>query len=326
MSYKYNGFISQQIAPKNAQSIGVYNNGVKICDIPLGRLTPVTKTKQYSFGLVSDMHLWKAGLGWSPDIKFDNALTYFESQGCVFCANCGDITQTGLFFEGDAVNMKPEQFENYKMICDRHTIPVYGICGNHESYVVPITNNLAELKAYTGTDLYYTVTQGNDLFIFIGQPYNVCPMSDEALAWLTTTLEANSNKRCFIFVHPHISSGNPVGAYKSNPLFQNWTHYNTFKRLLSDYPNTILFHGHTHVKFECQEQDKESTYSTADGFKSIHVPSLSRPRDVVNGELVGRDSESQAFVVDVYDGCIVLNGINLINNEPVPTGTFKINT
>ena len=36
MSYKYTGFISQNIAPKNAKQIGVYNgNGDKICTIPL---------------------------------------------------------------------------------------------------------------------------------------------------------------------------------------------------------------------------------------------------------------------------------------------------
>ena len=330
MAYKYNHFIPQNIAPQGTKNIGVYDeNGKKVCTIPLGRMTPVTKEKSYSFGVLSDIHLYKKGeawITWNPDTKFDNALTYFESQGCAFCTHCGDITQTGLYDEGDTVNLQPAQFEVYKEICDKHTIPVYGICGNHESYVVPITNNLAELKTYTGTDLYYTVTNGNDVFIFLGQPYNVCPMSDDALQWLYETLEKNRNKRSFIFVHPHISSGNPVGAYKKNPLFKNWKHFSVFKNLLSHYKNTILFHGHTHVKFECQEQDKESTYSIVDGFNSIHVPSLGTPRDVVNGELVNRENESQGYIVDVYDDCVVLNGMNFINNECCPLGVFKIDT
>jgi predicted phosphodiesterase len=330
MTYKYTHFIPQNIAPKGTKYIEVYDsNGEKVCSIPLGRLTPPAKEKLYSFGLVSDMHLYKKGeewVTWNPDAKFDAALSYFESQNCVFCAHAGDITQTGLYDEGDAVNLQPAQFEVYKEIRDKHNIPVYGICGNHESYVVPITNNLPELKTYTGTDLYYTVAQGNDLFIFIGQPYNVCPMSDEALQWLYETLEANRNKRCFIFVHPHISSGNPVGAYKSNPLFQNWIHFGVFKNLLNHYKNTVLFHGHTHVKFECQEQDKASTYSAKDGFRSVHVPSLSTPRDVVNGELVNRTAESQGYIVDAYGDCIVLNGMNFINNRYVAMGVFKIDT
>jgi predicted phosphodiesterase len=268
-----------------------------------------------------------SGVAWNPNEKFDNALTYFETQGCVFCTHSGDITQTGLYNEGDTVNLAPQQFEVYKQICDSHTIPVYGICGNHESYVVPITNNLTELEYYTETNLYYSVEQGDDLFIFIGQPHGSRPMSDEALQWLADTLETNRNKRCFIYVHPHISSGNPQGAYTSNPIFDWWgTKTTAFKNLLNHYKNTIVFHGHTHVKFECQEVDKDSTYSTKDGFKSVHVPSLSRPRNVINGALSGADSESYAYVVDVYDDCVVFNGVNLITNKYVPTGVFKIDT
>ncbi|MBR4023246.1 MAG: hypothetical protein IKI94_11790 [Ruminococcus sp.] len=63
MAYKYTYFIPENIAPSNAKSIGVYDsNGVKVCNIPLGRLTPPTDNKLYSFGLVSDMHLDGVGM------------------------------------------------------------------------------------------------------------------------------------------------------------------------------------------------------------------------------------------------------------------------
>ncbi len=39
-----------------------------------------------------------------------------------------------------------------------------------------------------------------------------------------------------------------------------------------------------------------------------------------------RDSESQGYIVDVYDDCIVLNGMDFINNKPVPLGVLQINT
>lgn len=330
MAYVYKHFIPQNTAPNGAKSIGVYgSNGNKVCSIPLGRMTPPAKKKLYSFGLVSDIHLYpNVSVAWTPETKFDNALTYFESKGCDFCAHCGDISQTGLFNEGDTVNMDARQFAKYKEICDKHSIPVYGICGNHESYVVPIKNNLAELKAYTGTDLHCSVAQGNDLFIFLGQPQGNTPMTDEALQWLYETLEANRNKRCFIFVHPHLSSGNPLGAYSSNPIFTWWgTKTTAFKNLLNHYKNTILFHGHSHTMFECQEVDSEANYSTKDGFKSVHVPSLGRPRIVVNGVLGDYgNADSQGYIVDVYDDCIVLNGMDLINNEYIPLGIYKIDT
>ena len=164
MAYKYTHFIPQNTAPSGAKSIVVYDsNNNKVYEIPLGRMTPSNVEPLYSFGLVSDMHLYKSSVAWNPDTKFDNALTYFEEKECVFCAHCGDMTQTGLFNEGDKVNMDTAQIAKYKEVCDKHTIPVYGICGNHESYVVPIINNLSELKAYTKTDLYYTVPYGDDL-------------------------------------------------------------------------------------------------------------------------------------------------------------------
>ena len=193
--YKYKHFIKENIAPKGVKNIVVYDsNDKKVCTIPLGRLSPITKEKLYSFGLVSDIHLYHLSASWNPNPKFDNALTYFESKGCAFCTHCGDISQTGLFGVSDKENLAPEQFEKYKEICGKHTITVYGKCGNHESYVNPITNNLSELKEYTGYDLYYKIEYQNDIFIFCGQPSATIPMSDEAFTFLSETLSANSDK------------------------------------------------------------------------------------------------------------------------------------
>lgn len=331
MSYKYNGFIPQQIAPKNAKEIGVYKNGVKVGTIPLGRLTPVTKTKLYSFGLVSDMHLYKIAVEWNPSTKLDNALTYFENQGCVFCAHNGDYTQTGLYNEGNTTDLDPAQYAEYKRVCDQHDIPVYGIPGNHESYVVAIINNLAELEYYTGTGLYYTIEQGNDLFIFVGQPSGSVVMSDEAFEWLGETLEANKHRRCFLFIHPYIEedSGDPLDV-RENSIFDYWgtTKTTAFMNLLRQYENVVLFHGHSHMKFQYQEFDKSANYTEKNGFKSVHIPSLGVPRDIDFENMVSVDdrSASQGYIVDVYEDCIVLNGMDFINNEPIPTGTFKINT
>ena len=333
MPYVYRHFIPQNTAPAAAKSIGVYDsNGKKVTEIPLGRMTPKTEEPLYSFGLVSDMHLWKAGLAWSPDTKFDAALSFFESEGCAFCAHCGDITQTGLYFETDAETLNPVQFEEYKRWCDAHpNLPVYGICGNHESYVNPITNNLMELKAYTGTDLYYTVEQDNDLFIFIGQPSGSIVMGNDAFSWLSETLAANTGKRCFVFVHAYIEedSGDPLDV-RENSIFDYWGAVKTtaFMNLLKQYENVILFHGHSHMKFEYQEYDVNANYTERNGFKSVHVPSLGVPRDINFDTMKSQDdqSASQGYIVDVYGDCVVLTGMDFIKNEPIPLGVYKIDT
>lgn len=333
MPYVYRHFIKENTAPNGAKKIGVYKGNVKIGDIPLGRLTPTAKTKQYSFGLVSDIHIYPiAAVAWTPETKFDNALTYFENQGCAFCVACGDLTQTGLYLNyGDAA-IDLRQFEKYKEICDAHTIPVYGLCGNHESIQgKAITNNLTEMKQYLCTDIYYSITQGNDVFILLGQPnYNVV-MSDDALTWLGNTLEANKNKRCFVFIHPYIEedSGDPLD-YRENSVFVDWgtTKTNTFMNLMRQYPNAILFHGHSHTKYECQQYDDNANYTERNGFKSVHVPSLGKPRDInpSTGETPEDNSASQGYIVDVYDDCVVLNGMDLVNNKYVPLGVYRIET
>lgn len=334
--YKYTHLIPQNIAPKGAKRIGVYDsNGNRIISASLGELKHPTDTKSYSFGLVSDIHLWGTEPSWKANTKFDNALSYFENQECAFCCVSGDLSQTGFYqrtVESDASTtyLDEGQLAKYKEICDKHTIPVYEITGNHESYYdMTITNNLDKWNIYTGKNvLAYTVLQGDDLFIFVGQPkVTTPPISDEDLQWLYETLETNRNKRCFIFVHPHISSGNPLGAYTSNNYFAGWgTKTTAFKNLLSHYKNTILFHGHSHFIFECQEYDEVANYSDNDGFKSIHIPSLSRPCDIVDGVRTTQDSKSQGYIVDVYADYIVLNGMDFINNRPIPLGTFKIDT
>jgi hypothetical protein len=43
-------------------------------------------------------------------------------------------------------------------------------------------------------------------------------------------------------------------------------------------------------------------------------------------ESVNDNVASQGYVVDVYDDCIVLNGMDLINNEYIPLGVYKIDT
>ncbi len=353
MGYEYNGLIPQQTAPKNAKRIGVYDSGgSRILTVPLGRLSPVRKTKLYSFGLVSDVHLWKVEPDWKANRKFRNALSYFQANGCSMCIHCGDITNTGFYDSRKLDDGSTEiffddaQMKVYKTICEEYTIPVYGLCGNHESYYSKsVANHLDELEDCTGKRaLSYTVTSaeeseinarvsavGDDVFILLGQPSGSVAMSDADLQWLGETLAANKDKRCFVFVHAYIEedSGDPLDV-RENSIFDYWGEAKTtaFMNLLQQHRNVILFHGHSHMKFECQELDRHANYTERNGFKSVHVPSLAIPRDVdiENKKSVDDRSASQGYIVDVYEDCIVLNGLDFISEKPVPLGTYKIDT
>lgn len=340
MIYKYGCLIKENIAPKGAIRIGVYDSkGNRVFKIPLGSLSPINKQKLYSFGLVSDIHLFHLDAEWNPNPKFDNALTYFENNNCVMCVIAGDLTQTGFYLKNnenddtEIPHIDLSQMEKYKEICDKHTIPIYEISGNHECYYnQDITNNLNYWNTYTGKDvLSYTFNYGNDLFIFLGQPSHDEVMSDSDFVWFRETLESNKNKRCFVFVHSYLEEDSgDAGDYRENSIFDMWgkTNKQSFMNLLTQYNNVILFHGHSHIKFECQEIDKDATYTEKNGFKSVHIPSLSRPRNInINSSQTPyANSESQGYIVDVYDDCIVLNGMNFIDNKFIPLGVYKIDT
>ena len=334
--YKYTHFIRQNTAPPGAQRIIVTDSSNKqVCTLPLGGLTPPSGEKLYSFGLLSDIHIYPiAAVAWHPEAKFDSALTFLENEGCAFVAISGDLTQTGLTLDDTTTGLDTRQFAKYKEICDAHTIPVYAVCGNHESITnkeaYAMRNQRELLIQYTGHDLYYTIEQGNDLFVFVGQPDWDEVMGDDALQWLSETLEANPNRRCFVFVHPYIEedSGDPLDV-RENSIFVNWgaTKTKAFMDLMARHKNTVLFHGHSHAVFESQELDNAANYTEKNGFRSVHVPSLARPL-IVNkdGTHYNDDTAAQGYIVDVYEDCIVLRGWDFIGNKPVPLGTLRIPT
>lgn len=275
-------------------------------------------------------------------------------------------------------------------------IPVHELFGNHENYGVAITaettingvvyNSLARAKELTGIPATaYTVSNSpdsdetdgttvrpnrresvrDDLFILIGQSESSKPMSDSDLDWLENILNANSDRRCFVFIHSFIDddwddktterrdverpaededgyvlsdSGNPCGA-RGNAIVGWWEDHARstlidFLDTLKKYPNVIIFHGHSHMKFESQEFDECANYTDKNGFKSVHVPSLGSPRRLLNTDgdwdVVAPDRytqpESQCYRVDVYEDYIVLNALSFsgATSSPVALGTYKI--
>ncbi len=339
MPYVYRHFIANNTAPNGAEKIGVYDaNEKRVGEVPLGWLSPTKSTKLYSFCALSDIHLTYD----TANADFQRALTYAENN-CEFTCIAGDLTSTGSITEG-ATN----EMALYKSIVDAYakTKPVYAISGNHEtSYGVYVTDT--RIQPYTGNGLYYSFARGDDVFIMLGYygAYHETNggwrydefLSAAELQWLYETLEENRNKRCFVFQHvlPHEhGTGNPNGLYKSALIWRTTDGGigQAFMSLLKHYKNIVFFHGHSHTRFWLQELDKKANYSEADGYRSVHIPSLSVPRDLADSgsSLENVYAESEGYIVDVHPDCIVLNGRDFIDNDAdghiLPIATYKIDT
>lgn len=315
----YTDFIPQNVALPNARRIGIYDaNGNRVGQIPLGKLTPPTQgQKQYSFGALSDVHIVYD----TASDDFKRALIYLDNDADVaFTCVCGDLTENG----------SATQLQQYKNAVDAYSgnTPVYAIAGNHEATTE--YNTTERIQPYTGQPLYYSFTHGDDVFIMVGEyRWNAdYLLSNEELQWLYETLEANRNRRCFVFFHvfPWGDSGNANGIYTSN-LFTGKPG-SVFQSLMQHYKNVTLFHGHSHIKFYMQEKDPKANYSDALGFRSVHIPSLAVPRDDANGDGTYENvyADSEGYVVDVYADGIHLRGRDFVRGEFLPIASYWLDT
>ena len=312
---EYKDFIPQNVAPVGARRIGVYNiKGNRVGQIPLGNLTPPNPAKKlYSFGALSDVHIV---YNTAAD-DFKRALTYLnDNEDVAFTCICGDLTD-----DGSAVELA-----QYKAIVDSHSpdTPVYAIGGNHERYRDLSSGYLSD---YTGQPFYYSFEYGGDVFIMCGL-YAINEIFTAAeLQWLENTLAANQNKRCFVFEHvmPWDDSGNAMGKYPHGDHFAG-AMGTAFQNLLRQYPNTVFFHGHSHLKFYLQKYDDKANYNDSLGYKSVHIPSLAVPRDVVGDDVHVIYADSEGYVVDVYENGIHLRGMDFVKEEFLPIASYWIDT
>lgn len=333
MSSKYTYFNSHNCAPPNCRFIGVYNEKGKVglIKVPSQMLVPYAK-RLYSFMAISDSHVQSVYGNDNGDGATDlnRAITFANNTDDIkFVCHCGDTADSGHIGENTHLS-------RYRDIANSCTKPIYAITGNHEE--IRDTNvNLSydSLTQYLGNPLYYSFEYGNDVFIMLGESgYTTGDFfADGELQFMYDTLEANRNKRCFVYMHVFNwddgDSGNPNNLYTFD-LFntgENVAYRQKEKKcfidLLKHYKNTVWFHGHSHALFELQSIESWSNYSENLGYRSVHIPSITKPKDA-NGEYVIEGS--QGYVVDVYDGFFILKGRDFVKGKYLPIATYKIDT
>ena len=340
--------IPQNIAPPGAVYAEIVDNAEKrIGKVNISAINPKLGRLLRSFGLAGDIHLWISDdVPWHPNTKFDKTLTFFEEEGCDFCVVCGDLTQTGFYRKvnesdpNEVPYLEELQMTKYREICGKHpALPVYEIAGNHESYYgMAISDSMGLWEEYTGRDtLSYTVQRGNDIFVFLGEPNQSDPITVEGKTMLQGLLDdpANADKRFIVFIHSYLEedSGDPYD-YRENSIFAKTSNPEltraAFIDLLAGRDNLVLCHAHSHMAFELQEGWPDANYTDANSFKSVHIPSLSRPRGINHEGTTEKektpymDGQSQAYVVDVYPDCIHLRGRDLVNDRWVGIAAYRI--
>ena len=319
----YEDFIPQNIATEDAVNIGVYaESGERVGGFRLQNLHhPRVGKKRYSFGAISDVHIQSA----TAKDDFQRALTYYNDNDVSFVCVCGDLTSNGY----------AEQLAEYKACVDTYANkPVYAISGNHESYGGLDIANV--IKTYTGKPLYYSFEQGNDVFIMLGITEEYTLFTADEIQWLYETLETNRNKRCFVFQHVFNGKGNEAVCGNAYGLYHNYCWSNAtqtaiFESLMEHYKNVIWFHGHSHFRFSLQSKNcKYANIDKSGGYWSVHIPSLSVPREGMDangdGSLDYYTEGSEGYVVDVYKNHIILRGRDFVGDKFLPIAQYCLDT
>lgn len=127
----------------------------------------------------------------------------------------------------------------------------------------------------------------------------------------------------------------------------------TFEALMAHFTNCIWFHGHTHLLAELNEVSNIANVDTFFGDKynvnnpdsstgntkwswSIHLPSVTEPRTVVDGSRVEFNGMSQGALMEVYKNKIIIKYINFAEvaddgtvnyvNRYIDTAVYELNT
>ena len=323
----YEDFIAENIAPREAECIGIYNSlGERQGSIELAAFKPdYTEEPLYRFGVLSDVHIGRAEI--TPDVDLERAIKFLEKRGVSNICICGDLTQNG----------KEAEFADFADVADLANVPIYATSGNHDATKNGITPDLWE--RYISRPLVYErtveVNGKRDHFLFLGmERWNFSAAYYEYhLAWLESKLEAYRNERCFIFTHLFFPdrAGNMNGLYPSG----NWLSGAQLDRLqgmCDRYVNSVWFSGHSHWEWCLQKyQDRANIYRGYVGMLPssgwcVHVPSCGVPRTSNGSSRSDVPAASEGALVEVYKDHIDLRGVELISGKLLPIATYRLDT
>ena len=265
------------------------------------RLDTDLGTPLYTFGLLSDVHIDGDGNDEAYSISdLNNAIKFFNDEGCEFITYCGDMTYDG----------RSEDFAALKSCLDTSTIPNYTIRGNHDC-----KNTVDVYKNATGMEQDYTITKNNDLFVFLSLDNDdngtnrttTGGLTQEKVDWLTNIINTSNHQRIFLFYHFFFRGTSGDGEGRSYP----WatigdgtlvSYAQDFVNLVNNTPNLIFCTGHSHFKFNLQDKNPNANYYHKDnGCYHIHVPSEAKPRiPVQDGGTQSLYAESEGYLVEVY--------------------------
>lgn len=309
--------------PQDATKIVAIKDDSIKADYKIDSTKLINSDKKFSFGALSDIHLDgddDDSANSKEDLK--NELNYFKAKNVKFVANSGDITRDG----------RKEDLESVVKIINSSGLTVYTARGNHDTKNA--CSDISEWLKIEPNGTIFEKVVDNEVFIFLGlNKYDYTnPFTSEQISQLKTMLEKYKGKRIFMFEHVFVGDvGNVNGLYPYDKLSNDGT-AGEFKNLMKENKNVILFTGHSHLDYDLQKYSDYANVQESGGDYGyrVHCPSATRPRKNDDGKDSSKTYDYKegalGYLVDVYDGYIVLTGRDFVANKNLPYATYVLVT
>jgi hypothetical protein len=282
------------------------------------------------FSVLSDIHVqyWDA----ESQTKFAAALSDLNAAG-----SAGDA----LILNGDLGDGRPRDYQTLTDIlaANPHPQQIFCTIGNHEFYQAyydqdgnwnpaAFPNGESDqqslerfLSFIRRPKVYYDSWIRNHHFIFLGSeqyrqsnPGNDedAYLSDSQLQWLSTALSSHyvPNKAIFVFLHQ------PLQGTVSGSLARGVVQGGQLRSILSQYPEVILFTGHTHWELRLPHT------LVRDTFTMVNSSSVYKPYNGNDQPVEGPQSEG--LYVEVYGDRVSIRGRDFAAKQWIPEAQFTV--
>lgn len=241
----------------------------------------------------------------------------------------------GILINGDVADMGlVSEYEQYLALIQaagEGVPPIYAGIGNHDYYnsalgIEGSTDGTAENfmryanQAVTLNDVpYFDIWLGGAHCIFMAPeaPNGAGNITDEQFAWLETALaeKRDPNRPIYVFMHQGILD-TVAGTFE----YQGWAGVRQKERLseiLSQYPEVILFSGHSHWTLQSENTMKARDEKLPTIFNTASTSYLWDDNGV---GIVG----SQGYYLYAYEDCLVFMGRDFARGEWIPSALFYV--
>ena len=285
------------------------------------KLKAPASTYRYSFQVLTDLHASSSLPCHIPNLKMalrDVAKNSTDSIG-IFTA--GDNTDRG---QQDQYDLLLQTINEVK--AEVTLPPITFAIGNHDEVYGGTYQEEIErfISNFNTPGLYYSVERNGTKFILLGSEEQTTAgtISDTQFAWLESELQnTDPDQPVFLFLHQPLKDTVSGTLSWKDASIQRWylgeSASTKLHAVLKNYPNAVLFSGHTHSSFE---QERPMLYGEGTDATFINAASTAYLWGDDNLDFQG----SQGLYVEVYEDYILVKGRDFTRQKWCGVAQFLI--